>query len=104
MKRWGNLTGKSRDTAPTLPVRGFVRQDSSRNDRRIWRLDRAARPFILPRMFPVTINEAQLDWQAGPYDGVQLKILNRDEAPGDRAERNSGEEDADAENPHHKPA
>ena len=33
-------------------------------------------------MFPVTINEAQLDWQAGPYDGVQLKILNRDEATG----------------------
>jgi len=33
-------------------------------------------------MFPVTINEAELDWQAGPYSGVQLKILNRDEATG----------------------
>ena len=33
-------------------------------------------------MFPVTINEADLDWQAGPYSGVQLKILNRDEATG----------------------
>ena len=31
-------------------------------------------------MFPVTINEAELDWQAGPYSGVQLKVLNRDEA------------------------
>ena len=33
-------------------------------------------------MFPVTINEAELDWQAGPYSGVQLKVLNRDEATG----------------------
>ena len=33
-------------------------------------------------MFPVTINETDLDWQAGPYRGVQLKILNRDEATG----------------------
>ena len=82
MKRWGSFNGKSRNTAPTLTACGFVRQDSSLTNQRIWRLDHAARPFILPRMFPVTINEAQLDWQAGPYDGVQLKILNRDEATG----------------------
>ena len=33
-------------------------------------------------MFPVTINESQEAWQAGPYEGVKLKILNRNEATG----------------------
>ena len=33
-------------------------------------------------MFPLTINESEQDWQAGPYEGVKLKILNKNEATG----------------------
>ena len=33
-------------------------------------------------MFPITINESDRDWQVGPYEGVELKILRKDEATG----------------------
>ena len=33
-------------------------------------------------MFPFTINEAETDWQVGPYEGVELKILRKDGATG----------------------
>ncbi len=33
-------------------------------------------------MFPFTLNESQTDWQTGPYEGVELKILRKDEATG----------------------
>ena len=33
-------------------------------------------------MFPVTINESEQDWQTGPYEGVKLKILNKNETTG----------------------
>ena len=33
-------------------------------------------------MFPVTIIESQQDWQDGPYEGVKLKILNKNESTG----------------------
>ena len=33
-------------------------------------------------MFPFTINEEKTDWQTGPYKGVELKILRKDEATG----------------------
>ena len=33
-------------------------------------------------MFPFTINEEETDWQTGPYEGVELKILRKDEATG----------------------
>ena len=33
-------------------------------------------------MFPFTINENETDWQTGPYEGVELKILRKDEATG----------------------
>ena len=33
-------------------------------------------------MFPITINESEKDWQVGPYEGVELKILRKDEATG----------------------
>jgi len=33
-------------------------------------------------MFPFTITEEETDWQTGPYAGVELKILRKDEATG----------------------
>jgi len=33
-------------------------------------------------MFPVTLNESDKEWQTGPYEGVELKILRKDEATG----------------------
>ena len=33
-------------------------------------------------MYPLTINEEETDWQTGPYEGVELKILRKDEATG----------------------
>ena len=33
-------------------------------------------------MFPVIVNESHQDWQAGPYEGVKLKILNKNETTG----------------------
>ena len=33
-------------------------------------------------MFPLSINESEQDWLAGPYEGVKLKILNKKETTG----------------------
>ena len=33
-------------------------------------------------MFPVPLNESDKEWQTGPYEGVELKILRKDEATG----------------------
>ena len=33
-------------------------------------------------MFPFTLNESERDWQTGPYEGVELKIMRKDEATG----------------------
>ncbi|MBL68278.1 MAG: hypothetical protein CMO74_07490 [Verrucomicrobiales bacterium] len=33
-------------------------------------------------MFPYTTSAKEKNWQAGPYEGVELKILHRDEATG----------------------
>ena len=33
-------------------------------------------------MFPVTVCESKTAWQVGPYDGVQLKVLNKNDSTG----------------------
>ena len=33
-------------------------------------------------MFPFTINEEETEWQTGTYEGVELKILRKDDATG----------------------
>ena len=33
-------------------------------------------------MFPVTIDESEQNWQTGPYEGVQLKLLYKNETTG----------------------
>ena len=33
-------------------------------------------------MFPVTTSASQTEWQVGPYEGVLLKVLNKNETTG----------------------
>lgn len=35
-----------------------------------------------PAMFPVTTSASQIEWQVGPYEGVLLKVLNKNESTG----------------------